>query len=429
MNKFTKSERSWIFYDWANSVYATIIMAAVFPIYFSSVAKNAGLHGDVMWGYTTSIATFIAAISAPFLGAIGDFKGMKKKLFTVFLFLGIIFTFIMAIADQPVLMLIGYGVSYVGFQTSNLFYDSFLTDVTTHERMDKISAYGYAMGYIGGSTIPFIISIVLITFGENFGIDSVMAVKFSVILACVWWATFSIPMLRNVRQENYVENPPSRLMSHALKNLKVTIRDIVMNKRILYFIVAYFFYIDGVGTVISMATSYGSTLGLGTTGMILALLVTQLVAMPCSILFSRLAERYGTLRMLLTGIIIYVIVCIMGFYMGFHLEEASPENYDNALAFSTTLFWIMAAIVGTSQGGIQALSRSYFGKLIPRNRSNEFFGFFDIFGKFSSVLGPAFYASFAHLTGRSSIGIISLVILFVIGGIILLVNQKHFRNQ
>ncbi len=505
MNKLNKVEKSWIMYDWANSVYATIIMAAVFPIYFSTVAKANGMAGDVYWGYATSIATFAVAISAPIIGAIGDFKGMKKRLFSVFLFAGTAFTLIMALTDKPMLMLVGYAVSYIGYAGANLCYDSFLTDVTTHEKMDKVSAYGFAMGYIGGSTIPFLISIALITFGSRIGIDNPLAVKISVVITSIWWALFSIPILRNVKQVYYVERPTSGFTSHIFANIKTTLGAIVRDKKLLFFLLAYFFYIDGVGTIIHMATSYGSTLGLGTTGMILALLVTQIVAVPCSILFSKFSSKIGTIKMLLIGIAIYIVVCVLGFFMGFFLEPqqetyeiefmqvidsagqgldsdtlesvkrdglsiisvdsraeefsnklddayelttntaaidsiraaantfltdtSKSKDYDNALGFSSMMFWALAVLVGTSQGGMQALSRSYFGKLIPPERSNEFFGFFDIFGKFAAVMGPALYALFAGWTGRSSMGILSLVLLFLVGGAILIIYRKDFARE
>jgi UMF1 family MFS transporter len=319
-NKFSKTEKSWVLYDWANSVYATIIMAAVFPIYFSSAAKSAGLAGDVWWGYATSAATFLVAVAAPLLGAIGDFKGMKKKLFTAFLFTGALATLILAFTDNMQLMLVGYMVSYVGFGGSNLFYDSFLTDVTTAERMDRVSAYGYGFGYIGGSTIPFLISIALITFGKNFGIDGVLAVKISVALTTVWWLAFSIPFLRNVHQVYYVESPPSHLVRHAFQGLLATFHDIISVKKMWVFILAYFFYIDGVGTIIHMATSYGNTLGLDSTKMILALLLTQLIAFPCSIAYSKLSAKIGTINMLCAGIAIYSVVCFVGFFMGYNVE-------------------------------------------------------------------------------------------------------------
>ncbi len=495
--KHSKSEWSWIMYDWANSVYATIVMAAVLPTYFAALDPNA----DAWWGYGTSIATFVIAILAPVLGAVADYKGMKKKLFSFFMVLGVVFTTAMAFTDNWKLMLIGYILSYIGFAGANLFYDSFLTDVTTPERMDGISAKGYAMGYIGGSTIPFLISIALISFilKDN----TVLAIKLSLILTSVWWAVFTIPFLRNVKQTHSLGEMPKDVVKHAFANVGRTFKNIVSNKALLFFIVAYFFYIDGVGTVIHMSTVYGSTLGLNTTSMIIALLVTQLVAAPCSVLFAKLSDKIGSIKMLGVSIGVYFLICLVGFYMGFSLEPSQfateqaftdayvsvlpgaddPESeyyetylsamnklstserannvaaviesdealdadaktaltaavvpvlesitaegaHDAALRRSNTLFWMMAVLVGTCQGGIQALSRSYFGKLIPPEKSNEYFGFFDIFGKFAAVIGPALYAFVKTLTGHPSYGILGLMLLFAAGGVMLLLGRKHFR--
>ena len=427
LSKFTKAEKSWILYDWANSVYATNIMAAIFPIYFSAVCGDNGVQ---MWGYGTSIATLVVAILVPFLGGVGDYKGMKKKLFTFFLVLGLVFTLTMAIFDQWQMLLVGYIFSYIGFAGANLFYDSFLTDVTTNERMDKVSSWGYAMGYIGGSTIPFIISIAVLLI---MGMDNPIAVKISVLITVVWWAVFSLPILRNVKQEHYVETPPNRLVKNTLSNIGHTLSNIFKRRGVFLFILAYFFYIDGVGTVIHMSTSYGSTLGLDTQGMIMALLVTQIVAVPCSIYFGKLSNKVGSIRMISIAIAIYFLICAVGFYMGFSIEQAEPfmhsqpDVYKAALARSQVLFWIMAFLVGTVQGGIQALSRSYFGKLIPPEKSNEYFGFFDIFGKFATVVGPLLVALFTDWTGRSSIGILSILILFALGGALLFAGRKHFK--
>lgn len=526
-DRFTSQERSWILYDWANSVYATIIMAAVFPIYFANIAKAAGVQGDVLWGYASSGATLLIALAAPFLGAIGDFHGMKKKLFTGFMLLGVIFTASMGLTDNYRLMLAGYMLSYIGFAGSLLFYDSFLTDITEPQRMDRVSAYGYAMGYLGGSTIPFVISIALIMFGSKIGINGTQAVKISCIMGSLWWFGFSIPMVRNVRQTHYEAMPARALVVNALTNLRHTVNEILHNKAILTFMVAYFFYIDGVNTVIHMATVYGSTLGLGATGMILALLVTQIVAVPCSILFSRLSRRAGSIRMITVAICVYFFICAVGFYMGFSVEQPQEDyaqrysqaftdasrlpvaqplselsrdrydtqvaelkrsgrgvlasktraadfkvlvddqvaqvavlypaatdqatvraslagigarmgeflgstqaaaDYDRALARAGMLFWAMAALVGSVQGGIQAISRSFFGKLVPPNRSSEFFGFFDIFGKFAAVIGPALYAFSGDLTGRASIGILSLMILFAAGLVVMAAGRRNLAE-
>jgi len=492
--RFTKKEWSWIMYDWANSIYATNIMAAIYPTIFASMFDK----GDIMWGYGTSIATFIVAVLAPFLGAIADHKGMKKTLFTVFALAGIVFTPLMAFFGSMKLCLIGYVLSRIGFSGSCLFYDSFLTDVTTNERMDKVSSWGYAMGYIGGSTIPFVISIAILLicgFGSRF------AQVFSVLIVSAWWVVFSVPFWKNVKQEHYIENAEAFSPKKIVLNVWKTFKDICTHKGLLIFIIAYFFYIDGVGTIISISTAYGTTLGLGSTGMIIALLVTQIVAMPCSILFAKISGKAGARKSLIGAIAIYILICIVGFIMGYTLEPdqkayetmvdnaAAPyievmadneketaslfvneaktalkaenaeaemaalleketyisdsvktlsdalltaanenksviDNFNSAVSFSSLLFWSMACLVGTVQGGIQAVSRSYFGKLVPKDRSNEYFGFFDIFGKFAAVIGPLLYSTVAAFTGRSSYGVLGLMALFFIGLIMLVVGKK-----
>ncbi len=498
--RFTKKEWSWIMYDWANSVYATNIMAAIFPTIFVAIAGDAG---DIWWGYATSIATFIVAILAPFLGAAADFKGMKKKLFTGFMLAGVVFTALIAATNDWRIMLVGYVISRIGFAGSNLFYDSFLTDITDNDRMDKVSSWGYAMGYIGGSTIPFVISIVMLLV---LGYGSVFAQKFSVIITSVWWIIFSIPFLKNVQQEHYVEKEQGSFIASTFRNTWETAKEIFKRKGLFLFIVAYFCYIDGVGTIINISTAYGSALGLGSVGMILALLITQVVAMPCSIVFPRIAKKVTARKALMGAIVVYTLICVVGFYMGFSLEphqekyeqtleteytqklahiddefaltlmdeskalfterdghqkllekyNAMPEEqklnpqvneviqadisflshqddvvyaYRNAISESTFLFWLMAILVGTVQGGIQAVSRSYFGKMVPKERSNEFFGFFDIFGKFASVLGPFLYSLIAGWTGRSSYGVLCLIVLFIIGYLLLLFGKKYMDAE
>ena len=552
--KFTRIEKAWIMYDWANSIYATNIMAAIFPIYFAAVATE---QGNRIYGYAVSIANLLVAVLAPMLGAIGDFKGMKKKLFITFLVIGLAFTMVMAVFGSWQLMLIGLIISRIGFSGSCLFYDSFLTDVTKPDRMDRLSAWGFAMGYIGGSTIPFIISIAIVfaatldpvaswyaatfpTIAASIPAD-IMSYKLSILLVVIWWSLFSIPFLKNVKQVYYVEEKPSNLARDAFGNMKRTFLSICKNKRILCFILAYFFYIDGVDTIISLATNYGSSLGLGTISMVLALLVTQIVAVPFSILYGTLGRKFGAIRMIAIAVCIYFVITILGFTMGINLEhkaipfenaietagsqaveqvsfdsekdaedfaaliaDTDPDNtvdgrfvelavsvmpttgteedgtasrvvayresvdallydnngaplyseavisavkdtvapavedtlvnysdvsgYENALSVSNLLFWILATLVGTVQGGIQALSRSYFGQIIPPERSNEYYGFMDIFGKFSCVIGPAMYSLVYNMTGRASLGILSIILLFFAGAVTLLVGRKHFKN-
>lgn len=422
--RFTKAEKSWIMYDWANSIYATNIMAAIFPIYF---AMQADETGNKLYGFAVSAAALVVAVLAPILGAIGDFSGMKKKLFAGFLVLGLVFTAVMAAFEDWRLMLIGFIFSRIGFSGSCLFYDSFLTDVTTPERMDRVSSWGYAMGYIGGSTIPFIISIAVMLLLNQ----SVLSYKIAILIVVVWWAVFSIPFLKNVKQQYSVEDAPQALAKEAFRNAWKTFKDILKDKKILFFIIAYFFYIDGVDTIISMATNYGETLGLGAIGMILALLVTQIVAVPFSILFGNLAKKVGAMRMIAIAVCIYFVITILGFFMGFNIEQAelSGGDIEAALKLSSTLFWILATLVGTVQGGIQALSRSYFGQLIPPERSNEYYGFLDIFGKFSCVIGPALYAATYAATGRASLGILSIIVLFFGGMVALFAGRKYMKAE
>jgi UMF1 family MFS transporter len=420
----TKNEKSWVLYDCANSAYVTIVASAVFPIFFASVCSTAGQSGDFWWGIGTTISTAIVAIMAPIIGAIADYHGMKKKLFTFFLVLGLVFTLVSAVSDVWQLMLVGYIVSNIGFTGSVLIYDSFITDVTTSERMDNISSWGYALGYIGGSTIPFLMSIVLVTFGKGFGINGALAVKISLLITVLWWLLFSIPFLKNVEQTHGVNMPKTDIVKQTLIGILDTLKNIVKDKSLLVFMAAYFFYIDGVHTIISMATSYGSTLGLNSVGMILALLVTQIVAFPCAIIFGKLSTRFGSLNMIKVAIFAYFAICVMGFIMGFGIEQGFLSLSD-----AIVIFWLLAVSIGTVQGGIQAISRSYFGKLIPQQKSSEYFGFFDIFGKFAAVIGPALYAFVKGVTGRSSFSILSIIILFLIAFIILMLPIKSSQNN
>lgn len=411
---FTREEKSWIMYDWANSAYSIIITTSVLPIFFKSIAKGAGLSShvaDSYWGYATSAATLAIAILAPILGTMGDYKDLKKRMFNVFLALGILSTAVLAFTQQWSAMLILYMVTLVGFSGANLFYDAFLVDVTTRERMDKVSTYGFALGYIGGSTIPFIVAIALIMFGEKIGLQQTAATQLSFMITALWWLFFSIPILKNVRQIHYMEHEP-QLVVKSFKRIFSTFKNIKQHKQIFIFLAAYFFYIDGVNTIIHMASVYGDSVGVGSTTLMLALLVTQVVAFPCAIAYGRLAQRFGSNKMILMGIMVYILVCIVAFRMTTALE-----------------FWILAILVATSQGGIQALSRSYFSKMIPKEKANEFFGFYDIFGKFAAIMGPALYGLFTQITGQSRYGVLSIMLLFLIGGGIFLKHRDSSADS
>jgi len=424
MKQFTKVERSWIMYDWADSVFATIMMAAVFPMFFTGMAGGEGSPGSMWWAIGMVITQIILGFSAPILGAIIDFKGYKKRLFVIFLVAGIIVLLILAFQSAWQALLIGYILANIFWSSTMVIYDSYLPDVTTKDRMDKVSAWGYGMGYIGGSTIPFIISIILIVFGSHVGIDNTMAVRISIVLTAVWWGVFSIPIIRDVHHKYGAEAPRKRVIRQTFKNAVATGKKIVKNKGVFMFIIAFFFYIDGVGSIIRMATSYGTELGLGQNGMIGAMLLMQIVAFPFSILFGKLSKKYNPINTITTAICIYLVICLVGFIMGFGLEQ-----YWFDANFAIILFWALAFLVGTVQGGIQAISRSTFGQLIPPENSGEYFGFFEIFGRFSAIIGPGLYAMILAITGRPSVSILGIVAVFVIGLVILTIGRKHMKLE
>lgn len=400
--KLNKTEKSWVLYDVANSAFV-LILSATIPVYFRALAEGQGMssaQASSAFAISTSVAVLIVGLLAPILGAIADFKGMKKKLFTGFLIVGVLAGFSLSITEQWQAFIFLLVVARVGWSMCNVFYDSMLTDVTTDERMDTISGMGYAFGYVV-STIPFILGLVLVL-ATPFGLTTGLATQISFLITMVWWALWSIPLLKNVKQTHYIDERPKRLVSQVFKNLGKTLKKINANKRMKYFMLAYFCYIDGVYTIISQSTNFGGEVGIDTTGMIIALLVTQFVAFPFAILSGKMAKKFGQLNLLMGYISLYIVIAIIGFYMS-----------------TTWHFWLLAILVGLAQGGIQAMSRSYFGKLVPKNESNEFFGFFDIFGKFADFLGPLLMAASASLFNTSRYGILALIVLFIAGLILL----------
>lgn len=379
---YTKQEISWMMYDWANSAHSVIVVTLL-PIFFDTVASYTADSVSSMstWGYATSIAMAIVALAAPFLGVFGDIRGMRKRLFTGFMVLGVVavalmsFTPLMDFTSSTSaagrvagLILVLYILSVIGFDASAIYYDAFLTDITTPERMDRVSTMGYGLGYIGGSTIPLVIFLVM----NLVGVPMLTCLAVIFAITAVWWLGFSLPLLKNCRQTSgkpYEQGDVGR----SIRGVGATVKEIIANKPMLVYILAYFFYIDGVHTVISMATTYGTNLGLDSTGMMLALLLVQVLGLPFCLLYIRLSAKFGARFMVGVGVCVYMFICIFAFFMR-----------------DLWQFWVLAVLCATSQGGIQALSRSMFGKLIPdKDRSGEFFGFFDIFGKFSSIMGPA----------------------------------------
>lgn len=396
--KLTKAERSWVLYDVANSAFILIITATI-PIYFRGLAEAQGVTSQQVtsyWGYATSISVLALALIAPILGAIADYKGMKKRLFVASLTVGILGGLTFTAINQWLAFLILFIIARLGYSACNVFYDSMLVDVSSDERMDMISSFGYAFGYIG-STIPFIVGIVLILNAETIGISTVLATQISFLITFLWWALLSLPMLKNVKQKFYLE-PKPHIVTESFKRIFITLGKIRANKRMLYYIIAYFCYIDGVYTIISMATTYGGEVGIGQTQMILALLLTQFVAFPFAILAGMLAKKFGAIKLIKVYILIYMFACVFGY----QLDQAWE-------------FWFLAIVIGLAQGGIQSLSRSYYGKLVPKEESSEYFGFFDIFGKFADFLGPIILALAAQFLNSSKYGVLFLIVLFIIG--------------
>lgn len=408
--KLSKEERSWILYDVANSAFV-LVLAATIPVYFRAIAEADGVsstQASSIFATTTSVAVLIVAILAPILGAIADTKGMKKKLFSAALVLGLLGGLSLVVVNDWQAFIWLLVVARVGYSLCNVFYDSMLTDVTTNERMDHVSGAGYAWGYVL-STIPFIIGIALIML-KPFNLGTAEATKISFLITVIWWAIFSIPLLKDVSQKHYVEDSLNHVLKNLWSNLRNTLRKIIDNKQMRYFMIAYFCYIDGVYTIISQSTNFGGEVGIGTNEMIIALLMTQFVAFPFAILSGKLAKRFGQIKLLIYYISLYIVIALIGFFM----REAWH-------------FWLLAFLVGLAQGGIQSISRSYFGQLVPKHESNEFFGFFDIFGKFADFLGPLLMAFSATFLNTSRYGILALIILFVVG-IIFLRKTLHEEN-
>ena len=409
-SRLTPLERSWILYDIGNSAFILLVTTLV-PIYFNSLATAGGLDESMYlayWGYAGSVSTLIVAVIAPICGTLADHKGFKKPIFLACMLLGVLGCAALGGVGSWLAFLVVFVVAKVGYSSSLVFYDAMLPEVTTETRMDDVSSRGYAYGYIG-SVIPFILCLVLVLFGGNFGIGAGTAMVISFLITAVWWFVCTQPLLRRYRQTAYVERHGNPVTS-TFRQLGRTFREVKQQKNIFLYLLAFFFFIDGVYTIIDMATAYGTALGLDTTGLLLALLLTQFVAFPCSIIFGRLSAKYDT------GLLIKV--CIAA-YTGITLFAV--------FLVSQWQFWMLAVLVGMFQGGIQALSRSYLGKIIPPERSGEYFGLMDICGKGASFLGTTLIAVISQLTAgwtlhvfglelqNESIAVGALVVIFAIG--------------
>ena len=410
--KLTPLERSWILYDVGNSAFILLVTTLV-PIFFNALASSAGVNEDLYlsyWGYAGSVATVLVAIIGPICGALSD-RNFKKPIFLATVLLGAAGCAALGFISHWLLFLVVFVIARVGYSSSIVFYDSMLPEITTEERMDKISSSGYAFGYIG-SVIPFILCLALVLMHDSLGLTQGVAMTVAFLITALWWLGCTAPLMKRYRQKAFVAGTSSPV-SDAFRQLGKTLRDVRGEKHIFLYLLAFFFYIDGVYTIIDMATAYGAALGLDTTGLLLALLLTQIVAFPCSIAFGRLSARYDAGLLIKVCIIAYTCVIAFAIFMCYQWQ-----------------FWLLAVAVGMFQGGIQALSRSYLGKIIPTERSGEFYGLMDICGKGASFLGLALVSLFSQLTAgmeinvfglqlqNENIAISSLLVLFVIGYIL-----------
>lgn len=396
--KLTSLEKKWVLYDVGNSAF-TMMVSTIFPIYFNSLAGGAGIS-DVdylaYWGYATSICTLLVAILGPTLGAVADTKNFKKIIFTIAMGVGVFGCVLLGFLSSWIWFLGVFIIAKTGYSASLVFYDAMLTDVTEPDRMDSVSSHGFAWGYIG-SCIPFVACLGLVLGADSIGIGMQTAMILAFIITALWWLASSVPLLRSYKQRYYVE-AGKHMVRNSFRRLGHTFVELVKDKHVFVFLLAFFFYIDGVYTVIDMATAYGQALGLDSTGLLLALLVTQIVAFPAVLIFSRLVKKVRAENIITVCIAAYFGIAVYAYWLDSQLD-----------------FWILAVLVGMFQGTIQALSRSYFAKIIPAEKSGEYFGIYDICGKGASVLGTALVSFLSQATGSVNFGVSALSVMFLIG--------------
>ncbi len=404
----TGLERAWILYDVGNSAFV-LLVATLIPIFFNALAEEGGLSSVeylAYWGYAASAVTIITAVLSPILGTLADTRGFKKPIFILCLVVGVAGCCAMGVAKTWLPFLLIFVFAKVGFSGSLVFYDSMLSDVTTPDRMDVVSSRGYAWGYIG-SCVPFVVCLALVLGSGAIGLSQMTALNIALFITAAWWLAMTLPLLKNYRQLHYVE-----VEKHAIRQsfarIGHTLRHLHEDKQVFWFLLAFFCYIDGVYTIIDMATAYGTALGLDTTGLLLALLVTQIVAFPSALIFGRLSAKYPSTTLIPVCIAAYAGIALFAFFL--------TQQWQ---------FWVLAFVVGMFQGGVQALSRSHFAKIIPPEKSGEYFGLFDICGKGASFLGTMIVSVGSQLTGSANVGVGSLIVLFIVGFVLFRVSCKE----
>ena len=406
--KLTKEEQSWVLYDCGNSAYSMAVTTALLPIVFG-MFDTVGSSMDL--GYFNSVASILVAVISPILGTVADYRDRKKRFFLFFSLLGILATASLAFVHPDTgrweILVLFYVLSAIGFAGANIFYDFFLVDISPDDRMDSVSSCGYAFGYIS-SVIPFGLSLGIIYW---LGMDRVLGYQIGFIVTALWWGLLTLPMIRDVRQRHFIEPEPHPIAS-SFRRLGGTFRNIREHRCVFVFLIAYFLYIDGVDTIIKMVVPYASSIlgddALDMMTLLGILLVIQIIAFPCAILYGILAKKYSTRSMILAAIITYIVSCVAAFFIS-----------------SVWHIFILGAMIGSAQGGIQALSRSYYARLIPKQNSNEFFGFYNVFGKFAAIIGPGVMALTSTLTGNPRLSILAIIPLFAAGLLVFLTLPRE----
>ena len=415
--KYKKDAISWALYDWANSAFATTVMAGFFPIFYKSywASDLSNLESTAMVGYANSLSGLIVVLLAPILGAYADIGTKRKKLLLLFASLGILCTASFYFIPQGEWMLAAllYAIAAVGFSGGNVFYDSLIVSVSDNENRNRVSALGYSLGYLGGGLL-FLINVIMFLNPQLFGIESQSnAVLLSFFMVAVWWAFFSIPLLRNVKeQESERENPRFfQALKQSFNEVYQTLSEVRKYKNVAVFLLAYWFYMDGIDTIVRMATAYGTDIGLDASSMITALILTQFVGFPSTLIFGYFADRLGFKKILTIGILIYILISIFASRITTAAE-----------------FYAMAIIVGLVMGGVQAVSRAYFSSIIPKDKEAQFFGFYNLVGKSAVVAGPALLAWISMIFNTPRAGILGLLVLFIPGLILLWMIPKETNS-
>ena len=410
-SKLNKLEKYWILYDVGNSAFV-LLMSTIIPIYYKNMASAEGIslaNSTAYYSYAISISTIIVAVLGPILGTMADNKGYKKPFFTFSMIMGVLICASLSIPTTVIMFLALFVIGKIVFSMSLIFYDSMLVDVTTDDRVDEVSSKGYAWGYIG-SCIPFIVSLLLILKADAIGISTFIATAIAFVLNGLWWLIVTIPLVKNYKQIHYVERSNNSILSSFSRLLNI-FKEIKNDRKIFIFLISFFFYIDGVYTIIEMATSYGKDVGITDNSMLMALLLTQVVAFPFAMLFGKLSKKFKVKDLISICILAYLLVALFAIQLDKAIE-----------------FWVLATFVGVFQGAIQALSRSYYAKIIPKEKSSEYFGVYDVFGKGASFVGTMIMGFSTQIFGNSKAGVVGIAIMFVLGFILFRVQGKSVRS-